>query len=106
MIRPIDLSLNQSVYKFKGYKVVRACVACYDYTTSLKKYVYAVGRETTGKRAPRQTKHSLTTSEIDLWINGACDYSKRPEVVQYRAPILFLWLYWTVIPGLYQLYQT
>jgi len=106
LLRPIDLTLNQSVYKFKGYKLVYSCVACYNYFYSLRKHVYSVSRETRGTRPPVQTTHAHTRIEIDQWIKDAAAYSRRPEVVQSRAPILFLWLYWTVIPGLYQLYQT
>ena len=106
LIRPIDLTLNQAVYKFKGYKVVYTCVACYDYLRGLKKYVHVSDRETRGTRPPAQSTLAHTKAEIDQWIQDAAAYSRRPEVVQSRAPIIFLWLYWTVIPGLYQLYQT
>ena len=106
LIDPIDLSLNQSVYKFRGYKLVRLCIACYDYTSMMKKYSFTAGRETSGRKPPRQITHSQSYADVDKWVRDVAAYSRRPDVVQEVAPIVFLWLYWTLIPGLCLLYQT
>ncbi len=98
--------MNQTVYKFRGYKVVRLCLACYDYSYIMKKYAYAVCRETSGQKPPRQLKQAQSHLDIDNWVKEVAAYSRRSDVVQEIAPILFLWLYWTLIPGLCLLYQT
>lgn len=101
--KPLNLSYNQSVYKVFGSKVRKVCLPCYEYTKQMKKYKFAATRETTGKKMPASVDRAMSWAELDQWMKEAVEYSKSPGSEYLQSPFMFRFIYWLVIPGLYQL---
>jgi hypothetical protein len=102
--KPLNLSFNQSVYKVFGSKVRKVCMACYEYTRTMKKYRHVTSREVSGARPAPSENLAMTWVELDNWMKEAVNYSKTPGSEYVKTPLLFHFIYWLVIPGLAQLH--
>jgi len=102
--KPLNLSFNQSVYKVFGSKVRKVCLACYEYTSTMKKYRHVTSREVSGARPAPSENLAMTWVELDNWMKEAVNYSKTPGSEYVKTPLLFHFMYWLVIPGLAQLH--
>lgn len=101
--KPLNLSFNQSVYKVFGSKVRKVCLACYEYTHTMRKYKHVTSRELSGAKPPRNDNIAMTCEELDHWMKEAVKYSKTPGSEYLKAPFMLQFIYWLVIPGLFQL---
>jgi hypothetical protein len=101
--KPLNLSFNQSVYKVFGSKVRKVCLACYEYTHTMRKYKHVTTREVSGARLAPSADRAMTWEELDKWMKEAVNYSKTPGSEYMKTPLLFYFMYWLVIPGLAQL---
>jgi len=101
--KPLNLSFNQSVYKVFGSKVRKVCLACYEYTRTMRKYKHVISREVSGARPAPSADRSMTWEELDHWMKEAVNYSKTPGSEYLKTPFMFHFIYWLVIPGLFQL---
>ena len=72
----IDLGFNTVKYKKVGTQIKRVCYDCVQ---------------------------SLSDADIFDWIRRGNEYVKTVSIE--RVPIIFLWTYWLLVPGLYSWYH-
>jgi len=102
--KPLNLSFNQSIYKVFGSRARKVCMACFEYTRTMKKFRHVTSREVSGARPPTSANRAMTWEELDNWMKEVVAYSKNPDSEYMKTPLLFYFMYWLVIPGLDQLH--